>query len=206
MSFLRYTSLFLLASLLLSGCGPAPAPPVSKPVASLYARELLDASIAAVKENKLEEALNKAEEAVAEDPDFAEAQAQRALLLARCGMRREALAGFKKTLAIEADLPEIHLFCGMLLELEGNLEAARVAYITAEETYAAHLDSPQFDPESALYHAIAAYLARGQVSGFTVINKVIARHPAYRRAKRVQAKMEADDRAFFLNFLARGGF
>lgn len=182
---------------LVPGCGSSESPPPPY-TPSIYAIEKLDEAMARSDEGNFREALRLANEAMADDPQYAAARYWKSAFLVRLGRFEDARVTLHQLIALAPRHPEARMLYGLLMEKADLILEARASYEIAAAVYAERLAGGQNSPANHLEHAIATYLHRGRLVGLQTIAKVIEEFPEYQPAQFVRSRISADDRDFFL--------
>ena len=201
---LHATQAAAVACLFLAGCWssqPAPAGYVPKTHAAKKHAEAAEA----LKANRIDEALAAVEEAVQEDPDYADAAMTRALILLRAGRMDAAAAAYDGVRAKWPDQAEAHALAGIVREKNGKAEAAKTCYAAAKAAYDRCVAAGDHAPNTLLSRTLAVYLLDGRSAGLVEINKLLGEYPDYGPALEMKSKIAENNRAFLLEWLERPG-
>ena len=191
-----------LLAFTLFGCredGPG-EPTVTAYTPRAYALRLNREAITALRENNLVEALYLVEQALEDDPRFHIAYNTKASILASLGREMEGIAALEEAIALRSDFGQAYLALGILLELGGRSEEARVRYGEAVAIFESRRESSTLTLEGGVNRSIAQYLLSGELSGTRSINEVLEKHPSYLEANIVKDNIKRDDREFFLRW------
>jgi tetratricopeptide (TPR) repeat protein len=159
----------------------------------------------ALKSNRPDEALAAIDEAVKEDPDYADAAMTRALILLRAGRLDDAMAGYDSVCKKWPDQAEAHALAGILREKTGKIDAARAAYSEAKAAYDRRIAAGDNAPGTQLSRTLAVYLLDGRSEGLVEVNRLLGEYPDYGPAQEVKNKITENNRAFVLDWMEQPG-
>ncbi len=191
-------------SLLLAGCyssQPASGGYAAKTHAVQKHTEAMDA----LKSNRLEEALAAIDEAVKEDPEYADAAMTRGLILLRAERLDDAAAAYDGVCKKWPDQAEAHALAGIVREKLGRGEAAKACYSQAKAAYDRRIAAGDHTPGTKLSRTLAVYLLDGRSKGIEEINKLLGEYPDYGPAREMKGKIAENNRAFVLDWMERPG-
>lgn len=192
----------LLAALALSGCYEAVSPAPEPYIPKTYAVERNRLAMEAIKANRIEDALEYAEQAIREDPLFYQAYLNKANMLARQGLYWGAAETLNTIIGLRMDVPQAVVFRGIFLEQAGDLREARACYARAVSIIDAQIAAGDTLPETAVHRAIALYLLRGKVNGVRALNDILEKYPGYATARFLKERMLSDDREYIMGWTA----
>jgi len=198
----RVGILFLIAAVcgLFSGCYS------SQPAAGGYAPKIFAAkkhenAATLLKSNRLEEALAEIDEAVKDDPGYADAAMTRALILMRLTRLDDATAAYDAVGKKWPDRAEAYALAGILREKTGKSEAAKPCYAAAKAAYDLRITAGDRTPGTRLSRTLAAYLLDGRSAGLVEINKLLGEFPDYGPALEIKSKIAENNRTFLLEWM-----
>lgn len=201
---LRRVLVLALLTLNAAGCYD-PNPPAPAYIPKIHAQEQNNFAAAALREGDLPRALQHAEAAVAEDPDFVAARVNLANAQARLGRFDEAAATLDKGAAEDPAIAQAHLFRGLFLDQDGRAPEAQAAFARSVAAYDQAIAAGRVRPEDHVNRAIAVFLGRGQTHGLKAINDVVALYPGLRVAGFMRDRMLDNDRGYFVRWLFEPG-
>ncbi len=162
-------------------------------------------AVDALKSDRLKDALAAIDEAVSEDPEYADAALTRALILLHAERLDEAAAAYDGVCKKWPDRAEAHALAGIMHEKTGKAEAAKAAYGAAKTAYDRRITAGDRTPDTQLSRALAVYMLDGRSAGLVEINKIIGEYPDYGPAQEVKTKIMENNRAFLLEWMERPG-
>jgi tetratricopeptide (TPR) repeat protein len=192
----------LLAALTLAGCYDATPPALEPYVPKTYAVERNRLAMDAMKANRIEEALEFAEQAIKEDPLYYQAYLNKANMLARQGRYWGAAEILNTIIGLRPDVAQAVVFRGIFLEQAGDLREARACYARAVSIIDAQIAAGDTYPETFLNRAIALYLLRGKVSAIRELNDILEKYPGYTTARFLKERILSDDREYIMGWTA----
>lgn len=160
----------------------------------MYAQEQYVAGMVALHEDRFEEAEKAAREAVAQAPDYIDAQVLLAETLLKQGKANEAATLLDTLIERHPNAPAPWTLRGMMHELGGDLPRAQQLYRSAQATY----DTANLTREQAEELAVVSYLAFGRLAGFKVLDEAHERFPDDHQLKVTRSQIAQDQRDFFL--------
>lgn len=181
------------------GCAPEASPPGAY-TPNAYAVEQNSAALDAMRAGDLETALERANAAVGDDPDFREAWCNKANILGQLGRFDEAAAILENVTRRWPEFAQALVFQGIYLERLGRTNAADACYNRAADLFAAETENENAPPEIIMCLAVAEFLARGKVAGLRVINELLNTFPNYTAAHLVRRRIAEGDRDFFMRW------
>ena len=162
-------------------------------------------AVDALKTNRLNDALAAIDEAVKEDPEYADAAMTRALVLLRGERLGDAAAAYDAVCKKWPDRAEAHALAGIVREKTGKAEVAKACYSSAKAAYDRRIAAGDHAPDTQLSRTLAVYLLDGRSAGLVEINKLLGEYPDYGPAQEVKAKIVENNRAFLLEWMERPG-
>ena len=196
--------LLAATSILLTGCyssQPAPGAYIPK----THAAQKHAAAVESMKSNRMDDALAAIDEAVQEDPDYADAAMTRALRLLRLARLDDATAAYDAVRQKWPDHAEAHALAGIVREKTGKTDAAKACYAAAKAAYERRLAAGDRSPGTQLSRTLAVYLLDGRSAGLIEVNKVLGAFPDYGPAQEIKSKIAENNRTFLLEWMERPG-
>ncbi len=196
--------LLAATSILLTGCyssQPAPGAYIPK----THAAQKHAAAVESMKSNRMDDALAAIDEAVQEDPDYADAAMTRALILLRLARLDDATAAYDAVRQKWPDHAEAHALAGIVREKTGKTDAAKACYAAAKAAYERRLAAGDRSPGTQLSRTLAVYLLDGRSAGLIEVNKVLGAFPDYGPAQEIKSKIAENNRTFLLEWMERPG-
>jgi tetratricopeptide (TPR) repeat protein len=183
-------------SLLLVSCSPQ----VSDDVApSKPALDLNNSAVRALQEGDPEEALRLVNRAIEIEPKFCKAYVNKAGILNELGRMDEAIAALHAAVQLNPDYAEAYLPLGVLLEKTGRKDEAAARYAKARDLYETKLQKAPNDAAAVIDRAIALFLLNDRRLALNSLKEFLAKNPRDEHANIVKVKIEAGDRAAFIN-------
>ena len=165
------------------------------------ARQFNNSAVRALDEKHPEAALSLIDEAVALDPQFFQAYANKAAILAALKREDEAIKTLGALLAKKPDYAQAYIPLGLLLERAGKPNEAAPHFRKALELYQQRPN----DPDAAVQRAIALFLLDDRAGADAAVKDILANDPHNSKAAAVKFKMEKGDRNAFIGIQMEQG-
>ncbi len=166
--------------------------------ATLVAIRLVKEAMTALSEDDYETALEKADEAIQDDPAYTVAYSTKAHALARLERYPEAIAAAQQACNLVPEASQLWFFLGAYQDKAQQPAAAKESYKKGLACFDAQYPADSLAPEQALERAIVMYLYQGKMAGIREINNVISQYPEYRKARLFKERILRGDRDYFL--------
>jgi len=170
---------------------------------SRRALELNNQAVRAFSEGDLEQALRLANDAIALEPKFYRAYANKAAVLRGLGRRQEAIGALRAAIEMSPAFVEAYVPLGLYLEETDKYESALRHYQKAIELWDARLAKAPKDPDAAVNRAVAVYLANNPRGALKALDAVLNVHPSHEMARAVKRRIQSGDRRAFINGAGR---
>lgn len=171
---------------------------------SKHALNLNNRAVRAFEEGDYEQALVLVNDALAAEPGFAQAYANKAAVLEKMGRNGEAVAVLESLLAIQPDYAEAYIPLGLLLERLGRASDAAERYRAALDVFGKRREEAPDDTVARLQQAIAQYLLNNKRVALQELRQLQASQPGNELAERVRRRIEQGDRDTFISGLSGG--
>jgi tetratricopeptide (TPR) repeat protein len=190
----------LVLCLLAVSCGSkAPPAPAEGYRPSEAVRKLNNDAVKAMKDGHPEQALKALDAAIANDPKFYQAYANKASALAIMKRDAEALDVLTTLFKLQPTYLDARIPYALLLERAGKKADARRAYETALGQFSRMAKEKPDEPGYATHEAIALLLLDRKDDASKVIADALVKHPNDVLANSVKLKIEKGDREAFVN-------
>ena len=170
---------------------------------SRRALELNNQAVRAFSEGDLEQALRLANDAIALEPKFYRAYANKAAVLRGLGRRPEAIGALRAAIEMNPAFVEAYVPLGLYLEETDKYDSALHHYQKAIELWDARLAKTPTDADAAVNRAVAVYLANNPRGALKALDAVLNVHPTHEMARAVKRRIQSGDRGAFINGAGR---
>ena len=170
---------------------------------SRRALELNNQAVRAFSEGDLEQALRLANDAIALEPKFYRAYANKAAVLRGLGRRQEAIGALRAAIEMNPAFVEAYVPLGLYLEETDKYDSALRHYQKAVELWDARLAKAPKDLDAAVNRAVAVYLANNPRGALKALDAVLNLHPSHEMARAVKRRIQSGDRRAFINGAGR---
>ena len=158
------------------------------------ALELNNSAVAALQRQDLNGALESVDKAIAADPQFYNAYANKGAILTELGRDKDAIAAFRKAITLNPDFADAYVPLGTLYEKEGKTPYAKKHYALAVRLYRSALEKEPENPRIAANLAVALFLSDDRTGALDYLSGYLAKHPGDETIARVKSKIENRDR------------
>jgi tetratricopeptide (TPR) repeat protein len=193
-----FAALAMVATLILVSCSRETAGDY-KP--SKRALELNNRAVRALAEKDLEQALRFVNDAIALEPEFYNAYANKAAILEAMGRSEEAAGALATVINMKPDYAEVYIPFGVLREKAGNPDEATGIYRKALDLYTAELAKNPASADAARNRAVALYLLKDRSQALTVLREILAKNPKDQAAEKIKNKIENGSRDDFIGIV-----
>jgi len=163
------------------------------------ALELNNAAVAAMQRQDLHAALDAVDKAIAADPKFYKAYANRGAILSGMGMDKDAIDTLRQSITINPDFAEAYVPLGALYEKQNKKPYAKKHYAVAVRLYRAESEKDPDNASAAANLATALFLNDDRAGALDCVAAFLKKHPEDETIKRVRTKILARDREGLVN-------
>lgn len=194
----RVGSLIACTLLILSAVACSPKPDTGyKPEPS--ALELNNTAVAQMQQKDFHAALDSVDKAIAADPKFYTAYANRGAILSGMGMDKDAIAALRQSITINPDFAEAYVPLGALYEKQNKRPYAKKHYAVAVKLYRAESEKQPDDANIAANLAVALFLNDDRAGALDVVTAFLKQHPNSEVLQQVKTKILARDHDGLVN-------
>jgi len=169
---------------------------------SKKARDLNNKAVAALNQKDNERALMLINEAIALEPEFYGAYANKSAILTAMGREPEAIDALKAVISIKQDYVDAYVPLALLLERTGKAEEAKALYGQTIALYDAQLQKTPDSPDMAVNRAVAVYLNGDAQQALLALKDVLGKHPENKHAAAIRRRIEKGTREAFVAGMA----
>lgn len=163
------------------------------------ALELNNEAVAALQRQDLKAALDFVDKAIANDPNFYKAYANRGAVLAAMGKDKDAVDALRRSTAINPDFADAYVPLGALYEKQNKWPYAKKHYAVAVKLYRAEFEKEPDNANIAANLAVALFLNDDRAGALDCVTAFLKQHPDSETMQRVKTKILARDREGLLN-------